>query len=166
MADGAVVVGVVGILTSGVLGPLVLHHANKERDSRQDQRNALDAATEPLAAARGQIAWLQMHDPEGDEWAERYEEMYQQLHLVTSHSLRLKMRFGPRTELTKAYAAAGHTSAQQAHVLWDEHGGQMSSDDAAARFDEVDLLYVDAYERFVAECRRWYEDTQWPYGKP
>jgi hypothetical protein len=103
--SGEVVIGVTAVITSGVLGPLVLHHAQKDRDSLGDQRTALDLAVEPIAKARAQTAWLENYafDPKVSkaEVDRRLEETLHQMHLVDAFAVKLTLRF-PGSELALA----------------------------------------------------------------
>jgi hypothetical protein len=50
MADGTVVVGVVGILTSGVAAPLIQYHISRDKDRRQTITDLADECLGTVAA--------------------------------------------------------------------------------------------------------------------
>jgi hypothetical protein len=168
MADGAVLIGVTAVLTSGVLGPLVLHHTQKDRDSLSDQRTALDAAIQPLAECRAQGAWLQAwaFETRTDqaEVEKRAEELLDLTHLVEAHGVKLQIRFGD-CKLVTSYLAAGGALNEQASIFWRRRAGVIPT---VAQYDEemrsAETIYRDAYARFIELASSWHAERNWPHG--
>jgi hypothetical protein len=169
MADAAVVIGVTAVLTSGVLGPLVLHHAQKDRDTLTDMRSTLDAAIEPLAKARAQGAWLESwaFKPGVDqaEVDERAEELLHQTHLVEAHGVKLEVRF-PESKLVTAYMTAGGAMNAQAEAFWFRREGIWTVVRAQQVVHEAEQVYAAAYDEFIAEAAMWNDSRHFPMGLP
>jgi hypothetical protein len=169
MPDGAVIVGVVGVLTSGVIGPTVLNRIQTNRDSRTDLRTALDSATEPLVSAA--VAWVRAHafdTARPADFDQRLGDLMPLVYLVESHALRLEMRFDG--DLPRAYGATGGAVSEQARVLWDHSRGRYPSrSQVEAALAEADVVYADAYRRFVADAQHWDRGAErgfWRWASP
>jgi len=107
MADGAVIVGVTGILTTGVLAPLVGARVAALREERIDRRQAVDAASEALTSAReaAEFSFSALNaglgDPQDAEWRVLRDNTAcgDQLH-------KLELRFGASAAIPAAYEQA------------------------------------------------------------
>ena len=163
--DGAVVIGVVAVLTSGVFGPMVLYYSQKRRDGLTDHRAALDAAIDPLAKARAQVSWLQAsgfrRDPDRAERDRRFEDLLHQAQLLEAHLVKLQIRFGE--PLAGAYGGAAGAVNEQAGILWRRRSGVIPT---VAQFDqemhEAESVYVGEYTRFIELGRAWHGDRRLP----
>lgn len=153
MADGAVIVGVAAVLTSGVLGPLVVHQAQKDRDDRDDVRAVIDAAAEALAVVRSHDAWLEAFAFESttanDLVRSRIVEMLERGHAVEAQALKLELRF-PGSELAGAYQAAGLALGSKAGVaLRHWYGITPTRASYEQERESEENEYRVAYELFV-----------------
>jgi hypothetical protein len=161
--DGTAIVGVVGILTSGIFGPMLTHRIQARREKAQDERETLDAATEPLAAATAQVQALRPRalKPKDPEWDEDITQLLTQIYLVESHQMKLHMRFG-NSALTNGYGAAGGALADQAGAMWDNaHGKYKKADDFNARMAKADRIYNRSYFAFVDAARGVHRSSTW-----
>jgi hypothetical protein len=162
MADGAVIVGVAAVLTSGVLGPLVLHQAQKDRDDRADVRATLDAAAEPLAIARAHDMWLGAFAFDSGmqraEVTERLTAFLEQGHIVEAHALKLELRF-PGSELAGSYkTASGALGTKGAAVVHRMSGITPTVAVYDQAREAAEREYRDAYTRFVRLASRTIAD--------
>jgi hypothetical protein len=162
MADGAVIVGVAAVLTSGVLGPLVLHQTQKDRDDRDDIRATVDAAAEPLAIVRSHDVWLEAFAFDNrtprTEVAARMTAMIEQGHIVEAHALKLELRF-PDSELPGAYQDAGAAlGAKAGAVLRRSYGITPTVVAYDQEREAAEHEYNRAYARFVILASRAVSD--------
>jgi hypothetical protein len=163
-----VIVGVAGLVGTTIVGPLIQHHIQKDRESQDDVRRTLDAATEPLVAVTGLLALTtsKLFDdrvPEAER-AALLDQLQTQVYLVESHVLKLSMRFGAQSLLVQAYGAAGGARAKQAEYLWDRREGLIKQfSEYEQRMNEAEAVYDAAYESFIQEARKFHEDSGWPY---
>jgi hypothetical protein len=163
MADGTVILGVTAVLTSGVFGPLVLHHAQKDRDTLGARRAVLDSAVGALAVARAQEAWLEAavlrdDQPATDEVNRRMEELLRQTHVAEAHALKLELRFG-KSELSDACTAAAGAINEQASTVSLHWYGSLPRGAVEAAIEQAEAIYLDNYARFVNAGVKWHEDV-------
>jgi hypothetical protein len=57
MSDAAIV-GIVGILATTVLGPVIAYQIRKDEDSRREIVETLDGAVAALTTAEGTVRWV------------------------------------------------------------------------------------------------------------
>jgi hypothetical protein len=163
MADGAVILGVTGILTTGILGPIVAHHIQKDRETRTDHRVAIDEATDALVRASSRLAagagQTFSSASNTEERRAGLDALQEDLFAVEGHSLKLEMRLGERS-LTDAYKAAGGAMVRQGEVLWDNlHGKYAKLEDVRRELEEADRVWRGAYEAFLRSARAWHQET-------
>src|SRR4051812_33093010 len=109
MSDAAIV-GIVGIVVSGVLGPLIAYHIQKDRQSYEDKRNLLDDAVvaassfvASLSKARDAVVRFQgvpMHSPGDQEIVgSAVASLVDGLQQTNAVNNRLQLRFGKEDKL-------------------------------------------------------------------
>jgi hypothetical protein len=167
VADAAAIIGVTAVLTSGFLGPLVLHHAQKDRDSLSDMREALDSAIEPLASARAQTFWIEAYafgKAVGQQEIERrIEEVLHQLHLVDAHAAKLKLRF-PNDALSGAYGDATDAANEKMSIVWRRRAGEIALiEDYKKEMNAAEQAFAEAFDAFLEAATRWHRERHWPY---
>jgi hypothetical protein len=158
MADGAVIVGVTAVLTSGVVGPMVLHQMQKDRDDRSDVRAALDAAAEALATARAHDVWISSFAFDdrtpSEQIKERIVAMLEQAHIVAAHAPKLEIRY-PDSELAGAYEVAGTSLiGKTGAVLRRAYGITPNAATYNLEREGAEREYLAAYTRFVQLASR------------
>lgn len=158
MADGTVIVGVTGIVTSGVLGPYVAHKTQQTRARQDDRVTALDQAIGALTGTAGEAAWLETRafGPKGGDWDERMKALLAQVYALRGHHFQLEMRFG-EVPLTSAYLGAAETLREVAAILWDHsHGKFKTAEEVDGKLDEARVVYRKMYDDLLTEGRKFY----------
>lgn len=158
MADGTLIVGVVGIVTSGIVAPLVAHHTQKERDVLGRQAEAIDTALAAMASARASQTWLEQRVLRdwrggvlgGDLFAS-IRELFDQTHRLQSEAVRLQVHLG-EGPLVARYVEGSNAIAQQSSALWRCARGEMSNANATRSGQRAGGRVAERVGRHPAPC--------------
>jgi hypothetical protein len=164
MADGTVIVGVVGIVTSGIVAPLIAHHTQKERDVLGRQAEAIDTALAAMTSARASETWLEqrvLRDSQTgtlrSDHLDSVRDLFDQTHRLQTESVRLNVHLG-NGPLVDRYVDASNAIAQQSGALWRHVRGEITNAEAAAAVEEQEPTWLNAWSDVLDHARRWNED--------
>lgn len=161
-ATSAIIGGVAGAITTGILGPALLHYLQGDRAGKNDRRDVLDAAAEPMARAAARAQALNRvagKTPEGFDWDSELREYTSLTYEVRAHALRIQFRFG-EGKIASSYMAAAKALNELGQVHAKAKRGQYKLHaDVIADLDAAGARYGAAFEEFARAAHRWYEDA-------
>jgi hypothetical protein len=163
MVDGTVIVGGVGIVTSGIVAPLITHHTQKVRDVLRRQAEAIDTALTAMTSARASETWLEqrvLRDSQAgtreSEHLDGVRDLVGQTHRLQTESVRLNVHLG-NGPLVDRYVDASNAIARQSSALWRYVRGEILRE-RHPRSSRSRNTSGSAHGDVLDHARRWNED--------
>lgn len=154
MSDEAIV-GIVAIMVTGVLGPMIAFQISKLQGASSDHREMLDHAIDAVTHAEGSVNVTMQHFARSGITRQDIEpyvrEMHTQARNLDASVAKLAIRFGEQSALVQAYMDAAFAVAQVG-IEFD------TQDPNSAAVQESVTNARDSRVRFIRLAGRWHED--------
>lgn len=161
MSDAAIV-GIIAIIATTVLGPVIAYQIRKDEEGRRDVIDAIDGAVDALTTARGTINWLRgiIDKPLSANLAADIRRGLDEIHVAEAYVTRLHLRLGQHP-ITEAFVNAESALAvlgADVYARYTRTGGPSLTDidRAEKEVEKYSFAFIDA-------AKRWHEDH---FGQP